>query len=286
MDKKLKKLIEENLGETVNSFSGVGGGSIADSSIIETVSGKRYFLKTGFNGTMFFNEANGLKELRKPGCIKIPDVIAVDNQFLLLELITPGPRQKDFWTVFGRQYAQMHKFTAKTFGFYEDNYIGATPQKNLPSEKEKNSWTEFYFNKRLLFQYRLAEQNGYATSELKRAFNAIELKIDEILKGSEEPPALLHGDLWSGNYITGPKGEPVLIDPAVYYGHREADLGMTYLFGGFSEQFYHAYNKAYPLKEGWKYRVNIYKLYHVLNHLNLFGTGYYSQAVRLMEYYI
>jgi len=286
MDKKLKKLIEENLGETVNSFSGVGGGSIADSSIIETVSGKRYFLKTGFNGTMFFNEANGLKELRKPGCIKIPDVIAVDNQFLLLELITPGPRQKDFWTVFGRQYAQMHKFTAKTFGFYEDNYIGATPQKNLPSEKEKNSWTEFYFNKRLLFQYRLAEQNGYATSELKRAFNAIELKIDEILKGSEEPPALLHGDLWSGNYITGPKGEPVLIDPAVYYGHREADLGMTYLFGGFSEQFYNTYNKAYPLKEGWKYRVNIYKLYHVLNHLNLFGTGYYSQAVRLMEYYI
>ncbi len=286
MNKRLNDLIEEKLGEPVKTVAGVGGGSIADSNIIETTSGKRYFLKTGFTGTMFLNEANGLKELRKPGCIKIPDVIAADKQFLLLELITPGPRQKDFWDIFGRQYAQMHRYTAKAFGFYEDNFIGATPQKNLPSEIEKNNWTAFYFNKRLLFQYRLAEQNGYATNELKRAFTALESRIDTILKGSEEPPALLHGDLWSGNYITGPAGEPVLIDPAVYYGHREADLGMTYLFGGFSEQFYRSYNEAYPLKEGWEYRVNIYKLYHVLNHLNLFGTGYYSQAIRLMEYYI
>ncbi len=286
MVKRLNSFIEESLGESVKSVHSVGGGSIADSNIIETVSGKHYFLKTGFNGNMFFNEANGLKELRKPGCIKIPEVIAVDKQFLLLELITPGKRHKDFWTVFGRQFAQMHRYSADSFGFFEDNFIGAIPQKNLPSEKEKGNWTEFYFNKRLLFQYRLAENNGYATPEFKRAFAALESKIEKILKGSEEPPALLHGDLWSGNYLTGPEGEPVLIDPAVYYGHREADLGMTYLFGGFSEEFYSAYNEAYPLKEGWEYRVNIYKLYHVINHLNLFGMGYHGQAVRLMEYYI
>ncbi len=285
MNSQINSAITGVLGEGFKTVSGVGGGSIADSSIIETASGKRFFLKAGLTGTMFLNEANGLKELRKPGCIKIPEVIAADRQFLLLELITPASRQKDFWTVFGRQYAQLHKYTGESFGFYEDNFIGSTPQKNIPQGREKNNWTEFYFNKRLLFQYRLAENNGYATPEMKRAFSVIEARIDKIIGETKGPPALLHGDLWSGNFITGINGEPVLIDPAVYYGHREADLAMTYLFGGFSEEFYISYNEAYPLQDGWEYRVNIYKLYHVLNHLNLFGTGYYSQAVRLMEYY-
>lgn len=286
MDKPVKNKLEEILGEEARVISGIGGGSIADSNIIETSSGKRFFLKTGFSSSMFINEANGLKELRKPGCIKIPEVIAADRDFLLLELVTPGPRMKNFWEVFGRQFAEMHKFTARSYGFYENNYIGATPQMNIPSESEQNNWVEFYLNKRLGFQIELAEKNGYGTPELKRAFSKLAEKIDTILEGSEESPALLHGDLWSGNYITGSEGEPVLIDPAVYYGHREADLAMTYLFGGFSNEFYKAYNEAYPLKDGWEYRLNIYKLYHVLNHLNLFGTGYYGQALRLMEYYL
>jgi fructosamine-3-kinase len=286
MDKPVKNKLEEILGEEARVISGIGGGSIADSNIIETSSGKRFFLKTGFSSSMFINEANGLKELRKPGCIKIPEVIAADRDFLLLELVTPGPRIKNFWKVFGRQFAEMHKFTARSYGFYENNYIGATPQMNIPSESEQNNWVEFYLNKRLGFQIELAEKNGYGTPELKRAFSKLAEKIDTILEGSEESPALLHGDLWSGNYITGSEGEPVLIDPAVYYGHREADLAMTYLFGGFSNEFYKAYNEAYPLKDGWEYRLNIYKLYHVLNHLNLFGTGYYGQALRLMEYYL
>ena len=285
MNKAVIRKIEEQLGETFNVVSGVGGGSIADSSIIETASGKRYFLKTGFSGTMFLNEANGLKELRKPAYITVPEVIAADREFLILELIIPGRRQNDFHTSFGRQFADLHKYTAKNYGFYEDNFIGATPQINTPSGSEKEDWTQFYFNKRLMFQLRLTEKNGYATAELRNAFDIVEKNIDKILKGSEEAPSLLHGDLWSGNYITGNNGEPVLIDPAVYYGHREADLAMTYLFGGFSEDFYRAYNDAYPLKDGWEHRLNIYKLYHVLNHLNLFGMGYYSQAVRLMEYY-
>jgi len=286
MDKPVKNKLEEILGEEARVISGIGGGSIADSNIIETSSGKRFFLKTGFSSSMFINEANGLKELRKPGCIKIPEVIAADRDFLLLELVTPGPRMKNFWEVFGRQFAEMHRFTARSYGFYENNYIGATPQMNIPSESEQNNWVEFYLNKRLGFQIELAEKNGYGTPELKRAFSKLAEKIDTILEGSEESPALLHGDLWSGNYITGSEGEPVLIDPAVYYGHREADLAMTYLFGGFSNEFYKAYNEAYPLKDGWEYRLNIYKLYHVLNHLNLFGTGYYGQALRLMEYYL
>ncbi|NPA37127.1 MAG: fructosamine kinase family protein [Chlorobi bacterium] len=285
MNKQIKNKLESILGENVRILSGVGGGSIADSNIIETSSGKRFFLKTGFSNTMFLNEANGLKELGKPGCIKVPEVIAADRDFLLLELIVPSAQIKNFWTVFGQQFAALHRFSSSSFGFYEDNYIGATPQKNIPSDEERNNWTVFYLNKRLRFQIQLAEHNGYGTAELRQAFSVIESKIDAILSGSEEPPALLHGDLWSGNFITGTKGEPVLIDPAVYYGHREADLAMTYLFGGFSNEFYRAYNEAYPLKDGWEYRLNIYKLYHVLNHLNLFGTGYYGQAIRLMEYY-
>jgi fructosamine-3-kinase len=285
MNRELTSKISQSLGENFTVVSGAGGGSIADSNIIETDSGKRFFLKTGYTGTMFLNEANGLKELRKAECITVPEVIASDRQFLILELIVPGRRQNDFDTVFGRQFAQLHKYTSETFGFYEDNFIGATPQKNIPSGQEKHNWTEFYFNKRLLFQYHLAEKNGYATPELRSAFKIIEKNIVKILNGSEEPPSLLHGDLWSGNYITGKNGEPVLIDPAVYYGHREADLAMTYLFGGFGTEFYRSYNETYPLKENWEHRLNIYKLYHVLNHLNLFGMGYYSQAVRLMEYY-
>ena len=121
---------------------------------------------------------------------------------------------------------------------------------------------------------------------MKEGINELGNKIEEILSGSEEKPALLHGDLWSGNYMPDENGNACLIDPAVYYGHREADLAMTKLFGGFDSNFYSAYNEAYPLKDGWRYRENIYKLYHVLNHLNLFGWGYYSQAISLIKSYL
>ncbi len=285
MNNEIKNSVENILGEIINVLSSVGGGSIANSQIIETKSGKKYFLKTGFNNSMFVNEANGLIELQKANCITIPKIIAADKQFLLLELITSGSRRDDFWNLFGKQFAHLHRFTNESFGFYEDNYIGSTPQMNIASNREKTNWAEFYFNKRLLFQFELAEKNGYATKEFIRAFSVIETKTDQILKGSEEPPTLLHGDLWSGNFMTGSIGDPVLIDPAVYYGHREADLAMTHLFGGFSNEFYNSYLKIYPLKEGWEHRQNIYLLYHVLNHLNIFGMGYYSQALRLMDYY-
>ena len=127
---------------------------------------------------------------------------------------------------------------------------------------------------------------GNSTPELRKAISKLEERIEEIIGDSEEKPSLLHGDLWSGNFMVNENGETVLIDPAVYYGHREADLGMTKLFGGFSNEFYKSYNETYPLKDGYEYRENIYKLYHVLNHLNLFGGGYYSQAISLIKFYI
>ena len=285
MNNEIKNSLVKILGEDIRVSSSVGGGSIANSQIIETKSGKKFFLKTGFNNSIFINEANGLIELQKANCITIPKIIAADNQFLLLEMISPGSRVGDFWKVFGEQFALLHQYTSDSFGFYENNFIGATPQNNIAEGNEKSSWTEFYLNKRLLFQFNLAEENGYANKELIHTFSVVENKIEKILEGSEEPPALLHGDLWSGNFLTGSQGEPVLIDPAVYYGHREADLAMTYLFGGFSDEFYKSYQNYYQLKEGWEYRINIYKLYHVLNHLNLCGMGYYSQAISLMKYY-
>ena len=174
----------------------------------------------------------------------------------------------------------------KYFGFYEDNYIGSTSQINIADECEKLDWTKFYFNKRLKFQFDLAEKKGCGGEELRKAFSKLENKFVDILKSNDEKPSLLHGDLWSGNYITDENGKACLIDPAVYYGHREADLAMTKLFGGFDSSFYAAYNEEYPLDDGYLYRENVYKLYHILNHLNLFGVGYYQQAVSLIKFYL
>jgi len=279
--------IESILNEKIVSSKSVGGGCIADSRKITTESGREFFLKSGNKGNrMFHCEANGLKELAKAQCLRVPQVVAIADDFLLLEYIPQGNRPKCFFEEFGKNFAKLHRFQADKFGFYENNYIGATPQPNIPDKAEEKDWIAFYFNKRLLFQYYLAEKNGYATPRMKNAFSKLESKIASILQGSEESPCLLHGDLWSGNYLCDETGKAVLIDPAVYYGHREADLAMTKLFGGFSAAFYEAYHCEYPLSDGWEYRENIYKLYHVLNHLNLFGTGYLFEAEQILESYV
>jgi fructosamine-3-kinase len=275
--------LEEILGEKLSGMSSVGGGCIADSQVVSTQSGKKYFLKQGFSNGMFRNEGTGLKELAKTKAIKVPEVIDIGEDYLILEHIEQGPRKTGFFEEFGRAFAQMHKFSSDQFGFFEDNFIGSTPQKNIPSSEEANSWAKFYWNKRLVFQLNLAEKNGYADKKMQRLFSDLEKVYEFIIEGSEEPPALLHGDLWGGNYMSDQDGEPVLIDPAVYYGHREADLAMTKLFGGFSNTFYRAYNETWPLKPGAERREPLYLLYHVMNHLNLFGSGYYHQAINLLE---
>ena len=283
----IRQKIEAHLGESLVSSSAVGGGCIADSKHIKTESGKSYFLKThsGAPG-MFLMEANGLTELAKAGTIRVPEVVLADEDFLLLENIKSGGKKPGFFTEFGRSFAHMHRVKAEIFGFFEDNYIGATPQHNIAAGKETTNWAEFYYQKRILQQYRFAELNGYATKELRKGVIQLEGKIEDILSGSQEPPALLHGDLWGGNYMSDANGVPVLIDPAVYYGHREADLAMTKMFGGFTAEFYKAYQKEYPLPEGWQYREGLYLLYHYMNHLNLFGNSYYSQSLSLLHTYI
>ncbi len=275
--------LEKIIGEKIIREQSLGGGSIADSRVITTADGRRLFLKQGFANEMFQKEAAGLKELGRSGAIAVPAVIEAGADFLLLQWIETGVKKDGFFERFGRQLAHMHRFTADEYGFKHDNYIGSTPQINLSEGEERHNWARFYWNKRLLYQFRLCQKNGYADDQFSDLFARLELVYPALLKGSEEPPTLLHGDLWGGNYLCNKAGEPVLIDPAVYYGHREADLGMTRLFGGFTPEFYKAYEEEFPLKPNAKGREPLYILYHVLNHLNLFGTGYYGQAIELMQ---
>lgn len=285
---QIKKRVEVKTGEVIISARQVGGGSISEAYKISMGSGRNLFLKvnTSAPDDMFTKEKNGLDELKNAGSIKTPEVLSVDSSFILLELISPAVTSKNFFEDFGKKFALLHKHLGNSFGFYEDNYIGSTVQINIAEADEMKDWKKFYFNKRILFQYKLAEKNRFASKELTDAIIKIENKIDYILSGSDEMPSLLHGDLWSGNFIVDEYGNACLIDPAVYYGNREADLAMTKLFGGFPSRFYESYNEVHPLKEGYEYRENLYKLYHVMNHLNLFGMSYYSQTISLLNYYL
>ncbi|MDR3625719.1 MAG: fructosamine kinase family protein [Ignavibacteriaceae bacterium] len=287
MDLELRQKITQHTGSEIVSVKPVAGGCISDAFKLEMESGSRYFLKLNYiaNRDLFPKEANGLIELGKPAIIRIPKVILSDCSFILMEFIESGAKTKSFAKTFGRKFAELHKFKGRYFGFYEDNYIGSNVQRNIPGDDEKEDWVNFFFTKRLLAQYTLAEKNDFATPDLTDGILEIEKRIYGILNGSAENPCLLHGDLWSGNYMVDDKGNPVLSDPAVYYGHREADLAMTKLFGGFRPEFYSAYNEVYPLTDGYEYREDIYKLYHLLNHMNLFGKGYYNQVMDTIRKY-
>ena len=274
----------EILGAPIVKTEPLGGGCIAQTEKWHTADGQVVVAKTGGGQAMsFLMEANGLKELQKAEALRVPEVLYADEELLLLELIEEGPRRSDFFDYFGRALARMHRFTSKNFGFYEDNFIGATPQVNRPAGSEAEDWTEFYRNKRLRYQYELARKKGYVDRQFEVLFEQLDEGLSDLLRGSEEAPSLLHGDLWAGNYMRDTEGLPVLIDPAVYYGHREAELAMTKLFGGFDASFYQAYKEEWPLKPGYERREAVYTLYHVMNHLNLFGTGYLSHCLQLMR---
>jgi protein-ribulosamine 3-kinase len=288
LSNKLKKELEEKLDTNIKAIENLSGGCISNAYKLITTSGDSYFLKINEYSPpdMFEKEAHCLNELRKAGAVKVPVPKLFSRNYLVTEFINSGSRSKSFFREFGRQFAHLHKYTSSFFGFYEDNYIGSNVQKNIPEGREAADWKEFFSGKRLLFQMSLCEKNSLSTEELQKDFSKLWNKISDIIKGSEEDPSLLHGDLWNGNYMVDESGNPCIIDPAVYYGHREADLAMTRLFGGYPLEFYESYNEIFPLKDGWEYRENLYKLYHILNHLNLFGMSYYSQALSLIRYYL
>lgn len=258
--------------------SGVAGGSIHRSYRWQC-GGAPLFVKVaaGDGAASLEAEAAGLQVLAGARAVRVPQVLARGaagrSAFLALQWIESQPAGRAAEQRLGEQLAAQHAVTAERFGFESDNFIGRTPQPNgwLPD------WVEFFRERRLRHQLALAVQNGFA--ELLEHPGARLLEAVDALLGGHEPRAsLLHGDLWAGNWLADSEQEPFIFDPAVYYGDREADLAMTRLFGGFGRAFYDAYQSAAPLRAGHAVRAELYNLYHVLNHANLFGGGYARQA--------
>lgn len=279
-------------------ISAVGGGCIADARIAFFADGSSVFVKSaaGMAG-MFECEARGLQELATAGAIRVPLVLAVSKEALVLERIEEASRPAGFFESFGRSFAKLHEYRGPCSGFSDDNYIGSTPQINTPpggswdtlkasdrAAGDGSDWPEFFIERRLRYQVSLAAENGHG-QDLARLLDRSEAQITGLLAASTEPPSILHGDLWGGNFMVDERGQACLIDPAVYYGHREADLAMTRLFGGFDSSFYAAYHEAAPLEPGYEERLPVYQLYHLLNHLNLFGSAYYPQCMRILQRY-
>jgi protein-ribulosamine 3-kinase len=196
---------------------------------------------------------------------------------LCLSLSTLLQKKTNYWKDFAQKLAQLHKNTAPIFGLDHDNYIGSLPQSNRQTQK----WTDFFISQRLEPLVTKAVASGLLDSQTAQRFDRLFSKLDQLIP--EEKPALLHGDLWSGNVMTDEHGEVCLIDPAVYYGHREVDLAFSTLFGAFHGEFYEAYNEAFPLEKGWKQRIDLFNLYPLLVHLILFGRSYYHQVISTLE---
>ncbi|HEX2255046.1 MAG TPA: fructosamine kinase family protein [Thermoanaerobaculia bacterium] len=270
----------------------VSGGCIHDARLVELADGQRFFLKAdvGVPADLFEREAEGLAALAAVGEIRVPAAPlpgrAGDTVFLLMEAISTGRPGSGFFADFGRRFARFHRASAHRgpagrFGFDHDNYLGGTPQPNPWCD----DWTEFFRRHRLAHQLELARRGGRSDPELHRLGERLLARLGDWLDVPEEPACLLHGDLWSGNFLADDAGAPVLVDPAVYRGHREADLAMTHLFGGFDAAFHRAYEEEWPLPPGSAERLEIYQLYHLLNHLNLFGAGYRGRCLAILRRY-
>jgi fructosamine-3-kinase len=279
----VRQVLKLSNATSIQEFSFAGGGCINQGGKLKTTEGI-FFLKWNDAKTlpaMFEAESKGLTLLHQQDVVRIPNVIGhVESspyQFLLLEFIEQKSRSRNYWEQLGQKLALLHKSSGKFFGLDHDNYIGSLPQKNhLHSD-----WISFFIEQRLEVQVRRAIDGGIAPDSWAKKFDALYTRLSAVI--IPETPSLLHGDLWNGNLITDEKGEPCLIDPAVYYGNREVDLAMTRLFGGFSSEFYSAYNEAFPLADGYEARVDLYNLYPLLVHVNLFGGSYVHSVESILR---
>jgi len=265
----------------------IGGGSISRAWRFDG-SGRSYFVKLNQAdwAGMFTAEAEGLGELARAQSVRVPRVtchgVKGDTAYLVCEWVEFASAGGRSAALLGRQLAGLHRKTRQEFGWTRDNTIGSTPQINAP----QRDWCTFWREQRLGFQLALAAQNGFSSSLLHKG-ECLMAALEGLLAGHQPQASLLHGDLWGGNWGVDDSGAPVLFDPAVYYGDREAELAMTELFGGFPETFYTAYRESWPLDDGYPLRRSLYNLYHILNHANLFdkgfGGGYATQAESMMD---
>lgn len=267
----------------ITEIRSIGGGCINEAYSLKTNIGKhfiKYNSATAFPG-MFEKEASGLKILADSKTIEIPEVLGTAETgkyaYLLLHYIETGAAARNFWEYFGTKLADLHRNTFEYFGLDHDNYIGSLVQKNNPHL----DFCSFFISQRIEPQLKEARNKGALSQTETRYFDSLFNSLHNILP--VEKPSLLHGDLWSGNFMVTQKGSACLIDPAVYYGHREADIAMTQLFGGFQLEFYHAYNRVWPMEKGWQKRMDIFNLYPLLVHVNLFGGSYARQVLQIIR---
>lgn len=268
---------------TLTQHRSIAGGCINRATLLEGRQ-QRYFLKLNQPAlaSMFEAEAQGLQAIKASATVRVPTPICWgtvhDTAFIVLEYVAMGTARPDAFGSFGSQLAQLHRTTSPRFGWHRDNTIGSTPQVNTYMD----DWIEFLRMHRLGYQLQLAATNGISKNTLAAGEHLFG-NLEGYFTSYTPAPSLLHGDLWSGNFSADVNGEPIVFDPAVYFGDREADLAMTELFGGFGSQFYESYGSAWPLDPGYKIRKTLYNLYHVLNHFNLFGGGYGAQAQNMIQ---
>ncbi|WP_340112477.1 fructosamine kinase family protein [Maribellus mangrovi] len=285
----VEQKMTETFGEQVKVLSSntLGGGCINHASKLDTNVGT-YFLKWNANcpADMFQREAEGLIELEKAasGALKIPKVICYREVgehpgFLVMDYFAPGSTG-DADEKLGRGLAMIHRYKNDTFGFERNNYCGDTPQSN----QQEEDWITFFREQRLNYILSLIRQQRSLSVEERKVYEKLSRRLSELIPAGEHP-SLIHGDLWSGNYMLTSDG-PALIDPAAYYANREMEFGIVTMFGGFSSRFFAAYNEVYPLDKDWQNRNKLYQLYHILNHYYLFGGGYGAQALRVAKAYL
>ena len=285
---KLAAALEATLGQVIE-VKPVGGGDISQAAQIRLIDGSHALIKwhTSLLPGMFTAERRGLELLRAAGALRVPQVLAQNEAttecpaFIVIEWLDTGSKSPSGAEALGTGLAALHHVTAASYGLDHDNFIGANPQPNRPTD----DWVSFFREHRLGFQTELARRNDLLTAARARRLESLLAQLDDWLP-THPPASLLHGDLWGGNWLTTTTGEPALIDPAVYYGHREADLAFTELFGGFPAAFYTAYQAAWPLESGYEERRDLYNLYHLLNHLNLFGGGYGGSVDSILRQYV
>ncbi len=281
--------IVEHIESTINlslqpyQLSSIGGGCINSAYQLKAEQ-RSYFIKVNQPSLslMFEAEALGLQEIAATKSVRVPEVICQgsnqQHSYLVLEYISLRGLRSDGNIALGEQLAHMHKVKQPFFGWQKDNTIGSTPQIN----DQKHDWLVFWRDERLGQQLKFAANNGY-TGRLQSLGEKLLDGLDKLLENHQPQPSLLHGDLWGGNAAADDLGNPVIFDPACYYGDRETDLAMTELFGGFGRDFFTAYNAVYPVDSGYSTRKSLYNLYHILNHLNLFGGGYMGQAESMID---
>lgn len=278
----MNALFQELLGAKVLTVSTVGGGCINNAAKVHT-SGGDFFLK--WNAAdfckMFRAEVRGLALLKEKSPVDVPSVIAEglieDKAYLVLPYIEKAHGSSFFWECFGMRLAQQHRVVSNTFGLDHANYIGKLPQYNTNTA----DWTAFFVNERLTPQLKMAEQRKLVDTAFLEAFDRLYSRLDTLFP--KEPASLLHGDLWSGNFLCAKSDTPYIFDPAVFYGHREAELAFTHLFGGFDAAFYQHYESEYPLEQGFQERIDLYNLYPLLVHANLFGASYLSGVRQVIK---